>query len=132
MWHLDINTGNFSMTEVAQRIAAYLAECRCPEGIIFAIHLVVEELLTNVACHGHSPEIRLGIEMTAGHVLLEVVDSGVPFNPLEYEVQGLDQAFADREVGGMGIYLVKEMMDELSYTYKDGKNRLRAVKQFAP
>ena len=127
--HIDIDVEHFSMTTIVPQIEGFLRACHCGDELLFAMHLVVEELLVNVVTHGKAPEVALGLSFSSDCLQVEVIDNGAPFNPLKHEVQGLDDAFADRDVGGMGIHLVKEMMDELIYTYKDGKNRLRAVKQ---
>lgn len=128
MLQLDIELDSFSMTATAGRVELFLSECSCADETLFEIRLVVEELLTNVAQYANVPRVTLCLTVTSRKILVEVIDAGTPFNPLQHDVQGLDQDFADRQIGGMGIYLVQEMMDELSYTYKDGKNILQAVK----
>ncbi len=118
----------FTMADVAQRVEAFLRDGSCHDEFVFAIHLVVEELIANVKNHGDATEVELELELTPDQLVVDIADSGQAFDPLQFEVQGLDDDFGERQIGGMGIYLVKEMMDEVFYQYENGKNRLRAVK----
>jgi serine/threonine-protein kinase RsbW len=127
--HLCIDVNDFSMADIAGRVESFLADQGCDSALIFEVHLVVEELLVNVVQYSAAKGADLSLDVTGGALVLEVIDSGAPFNPLDYDVQGLSDDFADREIGGMGIHLVKEMMDELSYRFDKDKNILRAVKK---
>lgn len=108
---------------------------RWPADLIFQVELVLEELGLNVINHGKSEglqqiEIRLTSEAEA--LTIEIVDSGVPFDPLtDAPRPDLESGVRERAVGGLGLHLVRSMMDELDYRREGGKNHLTLVKERA-
>ena len=104
-----------------------------PADLIFQVELVLEELGLNVINHGKSEglqqiEIRLTSEAKA--LTIEIVDSGVPFDPLtDAPRPDLESGVQERAVGGLGVHLVRSMMDELDYRREEGKNHLTLVKE---
>ena len=105
-----------------------------PFDLVFKINLVLEELGVNVVNHGgDASEIEVSLAVSPDTVTVEIVDDGQPFNPLtDAPEPDLEAALEDRPIGGLGVYLVREMMDELHYTRQDGKNRLAMVKRKQP
>ena len=105
-----------------------------PLDLVFKINLVLEELGVNVVNHGgDASEIEVSLAVSPDTVTVEIVDDGQPFNPLtDAPEPDLEAALEDRPIGGLGVYLVREMMDELHYTRQDGKNRLAMVKRKQP
>jgi serine/threonine-protein kinase RsbW len=98
------------------------------EKTSFTLRVVVEELFTNLVRHnvGGGDAIVLSIERVEDRVLLELVDTDVePFDPETAEVPRVDADIAERRPGGLGIYLVKKMVDELRYDYDTEERRMR-------
>jgi len=98
------------------------------EKTAFCINLVVEELFTNMVRHneGGGDRITLSVERRNDCVHLELVDFDVePFDPESAEVPSVDAGIEDRRPGGLGIYLVKKMVDDLNYKYETGERRMR-------
>jgi anti-sigma regulatory factor (Ser/Thr protein kinase) len=98
------------------------------EKTAFCINLVVEELFTNMVRHnqGGSDRITLSIERRNDRVHLELVDTDVePFDPETAEVPPIDAGIEARRPGGLGIYLVKKMVDDLNYDYEPEGRRMR-------
>ena len=62
-------------------------------------------------------------------VYVTFIDSGMPFDPLKKEDPDVTLPAEEREIGGLGIYMTKQAMDEVSYEYKDGQNILTLVKK---
>ncbi|MBQ1993216.1 MAG: ATP-binding protein, partial [Lachnospiraceae bacterium] len=62
-------------------------------------------------------------------VMITFIDNGVPYNPLAKEDPDITLAAEERQIGGLGIYMVKKTMDDITYDYKDGQNILRIRKQ---
>ena len=58
-------------------------------------------------------------------ICMEIRDKGMPFNPLEQKEADLNVSLEERQIGGLGIHLIKEIMDEVRYAYEDGENVLR-------
>lgn len=91
----------------------------------------VEQFLENCIPKEHfSEDTFRWILLAVEEIFVNVanIDRGVPFNPLEKEKPDLTLGVQERNVGGLGIHLVKQCMDQISYEYKDGKNRLTIVK----
>lgn len=112
----------------AQWEAAGLAPDTC-----FTFELALEEVFINVAMHaakpGFMPQVELVFERDGEHVSLAVCDDGPAFDPLAAPPPDVDAALEDRPVGGLGIYLIREMMDDVTYQRTGARNCLRMVKR---
>lgn len=98
------------------------------------IDVAVEELFVNIAQYAYAPgigvaTIRLEIQEDPFVVVITFIDNGIPYNPLAKEDPDITLSAEERPIGGLGIYMVKKSMDEVSYEYKDGQNILRIKKQ---
>lgn len=102
-----------------------------PPDLIFKVNLVLDELSVNIVNYGEeASEIEVCLDADAEEVRVEISDDGRPFDPLTDAIEpDLDAPLEDRPIGGLGIHLVREMMDELHYSREDGKNRLAMVKR---
>jgi serine/threonine-protein kinase RsbW len=97
------------------------------EKTAFCINLVVEELFTNMVRHneGGGDRITLSVERRSDRVHLELVDFDVePFDPETAEVPPVDAGIEERRPGGLGIYLVKKMVDDLNYDYQTESRKM--------
>ena len=93
------------------------------------IELILEEVLLNIINYAYSPDehgyIDIGCKITPDNFFcIRVQDQGIPFNPLTQEAPQLEEDIEKRQVGGLGIFLAKQMADSLDYHYKDGINIL--------
>lgn len=102
-----------------------------PPDLIFKVNLVLDELSVNIVNYGgEASEIEVSLASDDVEVRVEISDDGRPFDPLNDAIEpDIDAPLQDRAIGGLGIHLVREMMDELHYCRKDGKNRLAMVKR---
>ena len=104
-----------------------------PESLTFKVNLVLEELGLNILTHGgeandRRPEIEIVLTSEDDALTIEVLDDGQPFDPLEEAPDpNVDAPMEDRKIGGLGLHLVKTLMDDLYYQRDDGKNRLTLV-----
>lgn len=101
------------------------------EALTFRINLALEELATNIISYGGYEDCKaLGIEIKIasekGSLLIEISDDGRPFDPLSDAPPApvIDENAGIAPVGGFGLHLVRNMMDSMSYSYVDGRNRL--------
>ena len=106
------------------------------EGLQFKIRLSIEEAVENVvryAYEGGMGWIEVGTELDPEGVMLTILlkDAGVPFNPLEKDDPDVTLSAEDREIGGLGIFLCKQLMDHIEYKYEDGCNILIMSKKVA-
>ena len=107
----------------------------CPMKTSMQLELVIEEIFVNIASYAYHPEIGaatfcMEFEENPAAVLMTFIDGGKPYNPLEKTDPDTTLDLAEREIGGLGIFLVKKNVDEISYEYTDGKNILRMKKFF--
>jgi len=93
---------------------------------LFEVNVSLEELLTNVISYGYKDtqehEIILRLSFANGEMTAEIEDDGRPFNPLEVAEPDLDIPLEERQVGGLGIFMVRKFMTDLTYQRLEGKN----------
>lgn len=94
----------------------------------YTLRLVTEELVANVVNYSTSEDLTIDIEREGNTLRLRFSDHGVPFNPLEYKLPDTTLCAEEREIGGLGILLVKELMDKVSYQYDNEQNILTIEK----
>lgn len=100
----------------------------------FKIELSVEEAVENVVQYAYEGgigwlEAGTSLDNKSLVLTIELRDAGVPFNPLEKDDPDITLSANERPVGGLGIYLCKQMMDSISYRYEDGNNVLVMTKR---
>ena len=98
------------------------------------LRMAMEELYVNIAHYAYPEgggwaEIRGSVE--GGVAMFCLIDGGVPFDPLAKPDPDITLPVEEREIGGLGIYMVKSAMDEVSYEYRDGCNHLTIRKRIA-
>ena len=102
----------------------------CPMKAHMQLELAVEEIFVNIASYAYRPvegeaEIRCDVLTDPLRVEIQFLDGGKPFDPLakkDYDTS--PEAFDETTVGGLGIFMTKQMMDDVQYAYEDGKNIL--------
>ena len=100
--------------------------------VILDIQLAVEEAITNVINHGYKKpggEIIVSSRISPERIEVQIMDTAPRFNPLSVPEPELDSTIEDRDIGGLGIFLIRQVMDEVSYRYEDGKNILSLTKK---
>ena len=110
-----------------------LEELACPMKAQMQINIAIDELFSNIAHYSYNPEIgqatvRVEVMENPLAVSITFIDNGVPFGPLSKEDPDLTLSAEERQIGGLGIYMVKKSMDEITYEYKDGQNILSIKK----
>ena len=89
-------------------------------------------MFTNIISHGFPDEDEHHVQVTCdneeGVFKITIEDDGIPFNPTDAPHPNLKCAFKDRDIGGLGIHLIRSYMDRIEYTRKDGKNVLILTK----
>lgn len=129
---LNLESSLESLGQIERAVAAFGAEQRWPADLLFHVQLVLDELATNVIDHGYGAsghDFQIMVESKPEAVRIEVVDEARPFDPLEDAPQpGTDASLEEREVGGLGVHITKQLMDEMEYRRENGKNRLTLVK----
>ena len=114
---------------LAEAVEFFWEEQGLPQKALFQVNLALDELLTNTISYGY-PEggqyellVRLTLEEEKD-LIIEIRDDGFPFNPLERDEPDISQDIEERPIGGLGIHLVRKMMDEIEYRWEDDHNVL--------
>ena len=104
---------------------------RWPSDLTFKVKLLIEEIGINIMDHAYldsEGEFEVTLTSEADAVTIEILDDGQPFDPLEdAPIPDLDSTVEGRDIGGLGLHLVRTMADESSYQRREGKNRLTLV-----
>ena len=131
---LSMQSSIDELSRVAGEVEEFARAQQWPAALEYQIKLAIEEIAINVVNHGHDGERRaeagIEIESAPDSVVVEISDNGRPFDPLtEAPEPDLDLAIEDRPIGGLGVHLVRTMMDETRYRREDGRNHLTLVKR---
>ena len=97
------------------------------------IEIAVDEIVSNIARYAYNDKtgmVTVKTEADETGFTITVIDSGIPYNPLEKSDPDITLSAEERGIGGYGIFIVKKIMDEVSYEYTDGKNILKMRKNF--
>lgn len=120
-----------SVLDLAENL---LTEASCPLPVVTRFLLSIEEIYVNVANYAYEDSVgncRVQYTLSDSSMAIDVWDSGIPFNPLEREDPDITLKAEDRKIGGLGIFMTKTMMDEITYEYKDGQNHIWMKKSWA-
>ena len=123
------------LSRVAESIDEFCANQAIPAGCAFKLNIALEELLTNTISYGYGDEqhheIAIDIVREGETMVAELSDDARPFDPLNAPPPDLDSAIEDRRIGGLGVHLVKTLMDDVAYAYRDGRNHITLRKKIA-
>ena len=118
---------------VTEFITSTLEEKNCSMKVIMQMELVIEEIFVNVASYAYRPKVgkvTICKEVTDDAITITFIDGGIDYNPLDHDDPDINAELDDRDIGGLGIFLIKRNVDEISYERKDGKNTLVIKKNF--
>ena len=128
---LTVKTKAEELAHITEAVEDFGAQEHWPPELVFRVNLALEELGVNIMNHGHDEgihEFDITLTSEADSLTIEIVDDGRPFDPLHDAKQpDVGAAIEGRPIGGLGIYFVREMMDECHYRREQGKNHLTLV-----
>ena len=133
---LTIDATDENLAAVLSFVSERLATLDCPDPIQMQINVAVEELFVNIAHYAYTPAVgsaTIRFEKTDDPkaVSITLIDGGIPYDPLAKPDPDVTLSSDDRPIGGLGIYMVKKSMDEVTYEYRDGKN-VTKIKKIIP
>lgn len=106
-----------------------LSSCHLKEALL--LRLACEEIITNVTKYAYPEDSEGFLDVFIQkdeRIVIRFEDGGIPFNPLEQEQYDTKLPWKERPIGGLGIFLIKNKMDDVHYAYRDQKNILTIVK----
>ncbi len=128
---LVVDAENDNLHIVMDFVDSFLEKNSCPMNTQMKIDLSVEEIYVNIANYaygGGKGDAQISIENNDGNVKIVFSDSGTPYNPLEKPDPDTTLSSEERQIGGLGVFLVKKNMDDVTYEHKNGKNVLTMIK----
>lgn len=133
MKELNISATVENIAAVTAFVDEQLEELDCPMKTQLQVDVAIDELFGNIAHYAYNPEVgaaTVRVEVTDDPlaVVITFIDNGVPYDPLAKADPDVTLSAEEREIGGLGIYMVKKSMDDISYEYKNGQNILRIKK----
>ena len=120
---------------VTEFVNVQLDAMACPMKIQMKIAVVIDEVFSNIAQyaypegHGEVTVLVEALENPEG-VSMTFVDQGLYYDPLQKQDPDITLGINERQVGGLGIFMIKKLMDEVRYEYKEGQNRFTMIKYF--
>lgn len=122
------------LEQVQEFIQTKLADYPCSTKVKFQLDVAVEEIFVNIAHYAYHPDqggeatVRCCVGGAPLQVTIQFLDNGKPFNPLDKADPDTTLSAEERQIGGLGILMVKKSMDAVDYSYEDGKNILTIKK----
>lgn len=131
---LNLSCQTSALSELRGFLQQNLATYTLSEVDRHQVTLAVEEVCANLIIHSHGcnpkDQIQLEIKDACDKVIFEITDEGIAFNLIDYEAPQIKQVVEEKRKGGLGILLVKKIMDEIEFESINGKNICRLIKNF--
>ena len=128
---LKITAGRDDLPVITDAVEDLGRRERWPDDLVFRVNLALEELGLNIMDYGYDGgpcDIDIVLTSDDDAVTIEIIDGAPAFDPLhDAPTPDLDAAIEDRRIGGLGVHLVHNLMDEVRYRREDGKNHLTLV-----
>lgn len=136
MKYITVPANDEDPAPVVEFVEEELSLHDCPPKALYQIEVAIEEILVNIVSYAglssnDDVEIRCDVLTDPLRVVVQFLDGGVPFDPLDKEDPDTSPEATEEREGGLGIFMVKEMMDDVSYTYEAGKNTLTILKHLS-
>ena len=134
-FELNVDVKTDSLGIIDEAVEDCMREAGASEAKIISVDVAIDEIFSNIIFYSGLNEdekalIRVMVEDDNEKMItLEFVDTGRPFNPLERPEPDVTKPAEEREIGGLGIFMVKKSMDHVSYRNEDGKNILTIMKK---
>ena len=123
-----------NLETVTEFVDSFLEENDCPMKTEMQVNISIDEVFHNIVSYAYDEKNgKIEIQIESGDpvkLVLIFKDSGTPFNPLENADPDITLSSDDREAGGLGIFMVKKLMDNVTYSYENGQNILKLEKSW--
>ena len=127
LFRFKVNADVNELQRVLNFVEGCVQEIDCSPKALMQINVAVEEIFVNIAHYAYSGKIgeaviEVEIDDEPKTVTITFIDRGVKYDPLAKPDPDVTLSVKDRQIGGLGIFMTKKFMDELSYEYRDGQN----------
>ena len=122
-----------ALPDILGFVETTLDSCGCPMKLQMAVCVAIEEVFVNVAHYAYGDgegdmNLGIGFDEERRTITFRMSDKGVPFDPLKKPDPDITLSAEEREIGGLGIFITKQTMDSVTYTYENGENILTMIK----
>lgn len=126
--HFVIENQIVELATLAENIEVLAKKWEFPPALAMNINLVLEEALSNIIFYSYNDtnkhEIRISVSLTNNILSIKITDNGIAFNPLAHKPPDTTLPAVERPVGGLGIFLISQIMDNVNYTRQKNQNIL--------
>ena len=129
MKELTITATVENIEKVTAFVDEQLEALDCPLKVQMQIDIAIDELFGNIAQYAYNPDVgeatvRVEVQEDPLSVIITFIDGGMPYDPLAAADPDTTLSAEEREIGGLGVFMVKKSMDEIAYRYENGSNIL--------
>lgn len=126
---LHVHVAAANMQQVTAFVEDYLQQASCEQKVIHEALLSVDEIFSNIVKYSEANEAVVTCFASQDEVTISFMDDGLQYNPLEEDIPDIDVDLSQRRIGGLGIHVVKNVMDTMDYAYLEGRNVLKIQKR---
>jgi serine/threonine-protein kinase RsbW len=131
--NLRLRNDYSELTAVSEATTGFLEENGIGPEVVFAANLAIEELVTNIIKYGYDDqdvhEIHVHLAKHPDHLAICICDDGHPFNPFDQPTPDTSLPAEERDIGGLGIHFVRNMLDSCEHKHHEGKNIVTVTKK---
>ena len=120
------------LTRLVAFAEGFARDCGFADDERARLLIILEELFTNVVAHGNAQSVAAALGWSRGRLTIDFVDDGRPFDPLTASRMDLDAPGEERPIGGLGIAIVRALVDQVRYRRQGSRNHLRLARRIAP
>lgn len=120
--------------KITEIIEGELEKIDCPMKVVIQINIAIDEIYSNIVryayLNGEGPAtVSISIKDNSKTISIDFIDEGIQYNPLEKADPDISLSAEKRDIGGLGIFMVKKTMDDMVYKFEDNKNKLTIIKK---
>lgn len=126
--HFVVENRIEELSALAEKIEDLAEKWELSQALAMNINLVIEEAISNIIFYAFNDndkhEIKISVSLNDNMLIIKITDDGIPFNPLAQEQPDINLPAEERPVGGLGIFLISQIMDEMHYARQKNQNIL--------
>lgn len=118
-----------SIPRITEFVEEWMLKTKVEQKIVNKVNIAIDEIYSNIANYSGANWAKVHYERDIDSLSLIFTDDGKPYNPLENEDPDITLSAEDRQIGGLGVFMVKKIMDNVEYSYENNTNVLRLTKK---
>ena len=131
---IEVRNRRDAIAPAIESAEAWLEEQQAPPKVAYFVDLAIEEIVTNCIQYGYGDDLEhtivIALTVADETLTMQIVDDGLAFDPLAAPPPDLSIAIQNRTEGGLGIYLLRNLADRITYDRRDGTNQITLIKKW--